>query len=480
MKNRLFIRADGSSDIGLGHLIRCLSLAHMLKYDFDVSFVCKEIPASTVADIKNEGFGFQAILEEDDFFNLLYGNEIIVVDHYELDARYHTKLKEKGCMVVCIDDIHDKLFNADLIINHAPGIKSEDYQVMSVTQFAFGLDYALLRPAFLAEKRRTKQIFDVRNLLICFGGSDFKNLTLRSLKIALEFGEINAITIITGNSYLYLDHLEAEVSNNTSISHYHAVGESEMADLIEKANVAIVPSSGILLEAIALGNQLISGMYVDNQKVLFNEYKKMGAFVSAEDFSDPYLRKAIAESLNIKKKPLSLIDGKSGDRIRKLFKQLLNDRLLFLRKAKIQDVELTYKWAIDKRIRAFSFSTSEIEFFGHSNWFLSKINDENCYYYIAELKDTVVGSIRFDVSGEQAIISYLVDAEFHNKGYGVTLLKKGILAIANNGDKRIKEIVGYVLIENIASSKAFNKLGFSEKLEGDRYKYTKIIDYANW
>ena len=57
MKPKVYIRADGSHDIGLGHLIRCIALAHMLKNDFDITFVCKEIPEKIKSDWKYHKIG---------------------------------------------------------------------------------------------------------------------------------------------------------------------------------------------------------------------------------------------------------------------------------------------------------------------------------------------------------------------------------------------------------------------------------------
>ena len=55
-EKKIFIRADGSIKKGLGHLIRCLSLANMLKNHFQICFVCKEIPESTLKEIIKSHF----------------------------------------------------------------------------------------------------------------------------------------------------------------------------------------------------------------------------------------------------------------------------------------------------------------------------------------------------------------------------------------------------------------------------------------
>ena len=43
--------------------------------------------------------------------------KIVVLDGYHFDTNYQTKIKQKGCKLVCIDDLHDKHFVADIIIH---------------------------------------------------------------------------------------------------------------------------------------------------------------------------------------------------------------------------------------------------------------------------------------------------------------------------------------------------------------------------
>jgi len=149
MLNRIFIRADGSAKIGLGHLVRCNALAFMLKNDFQIFFVCKEIPDEIFTEITNNGFQVLTIDSEKDFFKILSKNEIVVIDHYGLGTNYQKQIKELGCKLVCIDDLHDKEFYADVIINHAEGILVEDYKCKSCTKLYLGINYALLRFPFL-------------------------------------------------------------------------------------------------------------------------------------------------------------------------------------------------------------------------------------------------------------------------------------------------------------------------------------------
>ena len=78
----IFIRADGSDQIGLGHLIRCMALAEMLKFDYDITFVCKQIPGKSADVIKELNFKLLVIDEEESFLSQLKSKQIVVLDHF--------------------------------------------------------------------------------------------------------------------------------------------------------------------------------------------------------------------------------------------------------------------------------------------------------------------------------------------------------------------------------------------------------------
>lgn len=476
MNSQVYIRTDGSTEMGLGHLIRCTALGHMLRGAFDIQFVCREIPDSIKIDIIREGFLYKLIDKEEAFLQALTGREIVVLDHYGLDSNYQKKIKERGCTLVCIDDLHDKDFYADLVINHSPGVDYHDYTAPASTQFALGPDFALLRPPFLSQANRGAKSKTNESVLICFGGADFNNLTYQTLDTVLEFDELKKIVVVTGAAYKYQKELDVLGSKSRKVRIYNNVNAAKMAELISASDIAIVPSSGVLMEALAVGNNIVAGMYVENQKLLYEYFKQVDAIYSAADFSTEHLKSALNECLSSKQSKATVIDGESGNRILKIFKQLEAEQKIELRRAEASDLSLTYKWATDKSVRAFSFNQSRITMEGHNQWFTSKLIDSNSLYFIAELDSQVIGSLRFDMEGEEAIISYLIDPNFHNRGLGVPLLKKGVEAFIREERKKVKSIIGYVMPENIASCKTFERFGFEKTAEKGNYKYRLLIN----
>jgi RimJ/RimL family protein N-acetyltransferase len=93
-------------------------------------------------------------------------------------------------------------------------------------------------------------------------------------------------------------------------------------------------------------------------------------------------------------------------------------------------------------------------------WFVSKLNDHKCQYLIAEYYNQPIGSFRLDIDDSGCgYISYLVDPNYHGKGYGSQLMNLGILHAKESS--KINCLVGEVMSKNYASIKLFDKLGFT-------------------
>jgi len=317
---RVWIRADGNHQFGLGHLVRCTALAQMLQNHFRITFFFKEVPKQIKQEIEKHPFQTTRIDSEEAFFKKLTPDITVVLDGYHFDTGYQKKIKKIGCALVCIDDIHDKEFYADLIINHAPAAAKKLYTAQPYTRFALGPDYVLLRPSFLSVSSQKKQNRYYEKILICFGGSDSKNLTRRTLDVVLDFNQFKKITIITGSAYLHEKGLKATISKDNRIEYFHAVDQEQMARLMIAADAAIVPASGILFEVLATGTTAIAGMYTDNQKNVYTGFKNMNAIIDAGTFQIQQVENAINQ-LGDFQNP-KIIDGKSPERLLKLFQSL--------------------------------------------------------------------------------------------------------------------------------------------------------------
>ncbi len=329
-KPRVYIRADGNEKIGLGHIYRCLALGHMLKENFNIYFVCKRAPEKIIEEIEKADFLLLEIEEEKEFLAILKTHDIVVLDHYGLDSDYQQNIKQIGSKLVCIDDRHQKEFYADLIINHAPGIKPEDYRAQPYTQFALGTDYVLLRPEFIqaALKPKNENALKQNSILVCFGGSDYKNITELVLKELLPRKEFSPIIIITGSEYKYGAALKVLIDQDPArVIWKKNLSANEMLKTMENARYGVFPASGILFEAMSIRMLIVSGIYTENQRDIYEGFKKKNVFEDAGDFCPDMLRRALDSICTVDhtvqiNKMRQLFDGLSPVRILNLFKAL--------------------------------------------------------------------------------------------------------------------------------------------------------------
>ncbi|MES2556001.1 MAG: UDP-2,4-diacetamido-2,4,6-trideoxy-beta-L-altropyranose hydrolase [Bacteroidota bacterium] len=464
MKKTIHIRVDGNAQIGHGHYIRCIALAQMLRQCFECHFYSLTFPAGMEDTLRKEGFFFHALPNETAFLEVLSTGSLVVLDGYEFDLTYQQNIKAKQAVLCMIDDAPSGKYLADCLINHAPGNDPALLQIAPGGIHALGPGFMLLRNAYQQKARLNHSGGDSKSVFICFGGSDVKNLTITTLNEVLEQGLFQSVTVVIGSSFQVTEQLQLLADQHPEVTIYKDVPEAEMIGLMEKSRYAIVPCSGMLLEAIALNRTIISGYYVANQQQLYAQYRALNCFVDAQDFNQTALRDALNKVGTASTSTTGIIDGFAPERIRNLFTQLGNPDATFLTEALPEDAEQTFKWAADSGLRTYSFSREPIVWNEHQAWFQEKLLSADCQYYIARQGDSVIGSIRFDKVKDSAVISYLLDPAFQGKGLGTWLLNAGIEQLLVDLPFSFNEITGQVINSNIPSLKSFEKLNF-EKTE---------------
>ena len=134
--------------------------------------------------------------------------------------------------------------------------------------------------------------------------------------------------------------------------------------------------------------------------------------------------------------------------------------MIGLRHISKKDCRLIWQWANDPEVRAESFSQEPIAYEDHVKWFEAKLNDSNCYFYIAENRSREsVGQIRFELKKDIAHISISLDCKYRGQGHGskiIELASKTFFTVTE-----AKAIHAYIKKDNTASIAAFKKAGFS-------------------
>lgn len=139
----------------------------------------------------------------------------------------------------------------------------------------------------------------------------------------------------------------------------------------------------------------------------------------------------------------------------------------YLREAGWEDVDLLFTWANDPAVRRNSFSTEEILYERHKEWYRALLADPNRRQYLYVWDGGPIGQARIVATGEEAEVSYSICADKRGMGHGVKLLQ--ILREQMKTDfPQVKYLTARVKAENRPSQKAFLRAGYKKTYEAYR------------
>lgn len=291
MTKKIIFRADGNSEIGLGHLYRLFSLVEVVNGTIDFVFLTHE--KSTISVIP-EKYTKVIIPKEIDTenepewlaVNFSPKEYILIADGYQFISSYQKEIKRQGYCLVYIDDLAKEYMYADLIINHSPYVKERDYKRENYTKLALGTEYALLRPFFLKTAKKDKVVKIVDSAFICFGGADPFNLTLKAVEALLQITNYKKINVVLGGAYRFKKIFEIERKHSDKIKIYQNITEKDLIRVMEECNFAIAPASTILYELSCVKMPIFSGFYIDNQELIYKGFLNNKAIYEGGNMKD--------------------------------------------------------------------------------------------------------------------------------------------------------------------------------------------------
>jgi len=367
-----------------------------------------------------------------------------------------------------VDDLHDRHFYADAVICSLP-TDGAMFSVEPYTRVCSGFGYALLRAEFLRGTGARVCPERFRHAFVCFGGSDPKNLTCRTLDSLAESGAVERVAAVVGCAYRHLDELERRVhalAGRLDVEVGRNVSADGMVRLMSGADFGIVPCSGILLETISQRLPVITGHYVDNQVGGAGCLRgQFGGILVVGDLNRCRIERGeitrLEKACAGRTPDMPSISAEVPGNFRKVFAALDNRMSLSIRRARADDVDTYFDWANDPEVRANSIHTGSIRREDHIGWFASKLKTGSSFLYLFEKREVPVGQVRFDAEEGAWVVSYSVDRSFRNRGLGSVLLGMAIERLAAEARGfGIGKIRALVRKDNPASSRVFETLSF--------------------
>lgn len=146
----------------------------------------------------------------------------------------------------------------------------------------------------------------------------------------------------------------------------------------------------------------------------------------------------------------------------------------YFRNADIHDMDFLFHLVNDEECRKNSFHSNIITYLEHKDWFNKKLSSQNCklFIYMGE-NGQKIGQARLDFDRSRAYISYSILKEYRGQGYGKKIIEQ--LEEELKKYKKINEVYAQVRINNEASKRIFEHLGYQGLKKDNHIDYVKSL-----
>ncbi|MFD1446446.1 UDP-2,4-diacetamido-2,4,6-trideoxy-beta-L-altropyranose hydrolase [Oceanobacillus profundus] len=347
-------RVDGSTKIGTGHVMRCLTLAEELrKNGHMVYFICRLHEGHLCNKISDKGFiviklnqpviynnksnqpkhaswlGLSQKQDVQETIQSLISSKVIfdwiIIDHYAIDKTWEKEIRNHISNIMVIDDLADREHDCDILLdqNYYQNANTRYSNLVPFTcNLLLGPEYAILRDEFIDLRKLPKQKNKQKTILVSYGGSDPTNETLKAMNAIKKIHTTMLKShIVIGPANTNIDSIKKHCDQNNFILHFNI---DYMAKLMHEADFAICAGGSITWERYSLGLSGILTAIAINQIELCENLKKLGIdhYLGVSGMvTEQSIKKKIETFLKIdqinllSKKSRIFVDGKGKKRV---------------------------------------------------------------------------------------------------------------------------------------------------------------------
>jgi UDP-2,4-diacetamido-2,4,6-trideoxy-beta-L-altropyranose hydrolase len=389
--------------------------------------------------------------------------DLVIVDHYSFDARWHDLVQQAlHCKLAVIDDLADRTLHGDILVDHNyseshrlkySGLWSPNLPLLG------GPRYALLSTAYQCTPKHVVRR-DVSRIGIFMGGVDAHNHSALAHAACRELARFRGyIEIAATSSNPHIETLRKICANDSLTS--LRVDLPNLAGFFAQSDLQIGAGGGATWERCCVGVPTISVVTADNQRIVVDSLSANSAVVGAECTKES-IGRAVSELLESPERRAALsararllVDGLGAKRVAlRLCRESLH-----VRKATKSDGAVMYAWRNHEATRLVSNDTEAISLGQHLEWLDRSLSDPNRTLLVAAVGEINVGVIRFDhVESDAFRVSLYLDPSLHGIGLGPQMLVAGEHCIGPG-----VRFIAHVKATNRPSQRTFGALGYVQR-----------------
>lgn len=516
---KVVFRVDSSTRMGIGHLMRCLTLAKALRERaIQTQFICRELAGNLIALLQqnaipvtvlptpsgndttsNEDYAaWLGVTQETDAKQTIKvlncdKPDWLIVDHYGLDIEWEQYLRPHIVKLMVIDDLANRHHDCDLLLdqNYSPDVEKRYAGLVPEScELYIGPRYALLRAEYAAYRKTIRDRTGLaERVLIFFGGTDSKNMTGLTLE-ALTHPNLTHLNVdvVIGANNPHMKAIEQQVLLRPLTKlHGH---RPHLADLMTQADLAFGAGGATTWERMCLGLPTVVISLAENQRPASEALAEAKLVQYAGHFSNITLTQLTqelqqlshnAERLaDLSTQNLLQVDGLGALRMVEVICPS-SKKQIRLRSACKEDIYLYYNWANEHEVLKNAHNRSTISWKTHQTWFADKLHDINSHLFVLEETGLPLGQIRFDRDGDEARIDYSLDKIVRERGWDSLLVALGADLMQQIEPVRL---CAKVKAGNEVPSAIFLSLGLTETSNVSRggadHSIAILSDRASW
>ncbi|MCI7484790.1 MAG: hypothetical protein MSA68_02400 [Helicobacter sp.] len=255
---RFYFFYDSGRSAGLGHTMRCKKLAYILG----------ELTQAQMFFVPN----LQSLPKKDSQI------DGIIVDSYVLQSGHYEALLTLCPYMLCFDDTNRIAYPfQSFVLNPALGAQELYVDNKQSATLLLGLSYAATSKDFLPNLECRQ---DIQDVLLSFGGADMLNFShLLSQILAAHFPKVR-LHLVLGKYF------QGEVFKSQNLKIYRNLDSRDFGKLMRQCDIALSCGGGTLLELASSCLPTIVLSCASNQNFQIAQFKKLGAFMHAQDITE--------------------------------------------------------------------------------------------------------------------------------------------------------------------------------------------------
>jgi UDP-2,4-diacetamido-2,4,6-trideoxy-beta-L-altropyranose hydrolase len=334
---KVCFRTDGNNDLGMGHIMRCISLADELKEaaNAEIFFIMKDHKVAITKVSEEYNFGIITIprnIDENNEMNYTNSKlkelkpDVTIIDLQNITKRFFLKLKTGSSTLYTVDSLNPIDFSPDILVNYNLYADSRLYQTIAgKTKLCLGPEFFMLDKTFEKITREEKMIErKAKQFLLTFGGSDPNNLTTKVVNALGGMNKNLELTVVLGPFFKHHDELNKALKD-VCVNRIVKSNVKNMAELIFKSDIAITTGGNTCFETAYVGTPSIILSQVKLQNENGREFDKRGVSINlgmANSVSNDLISKVVKSLLlnyslrqKMSVKGKNLVDGKGKQRV---------------------------------------------------------------------------------------------------------------------------------------------------------------------